>query len=249
MIKNNLKFELILPCYNESKSLEKIIRNCIDVANKYNFNSDEFKLILVENGSKDNSKEILEKFENFELFKNWIKVVYIDINQGYGFGIYKGLCETSAPVVGWSHADEQCDIEDAFKALEKFELLNIDQKNIFIKGKRVSRNIKDVFISRVFEFLAYLILGIKINEINAQPKLFHRQLLNKIINPPKDFSFDLYVLYIAQKNKYIFESIQVNFPPRVHGFSNWSSNFLLKYKTIFKMIKTLFRILFSEGRA
>ena len=51
-------------------------------------------------------------------------------------------------------------------------------------------------------FIASLVLKEKFTEINAQPTIFSYDLLEKIDDPPNDFSFDTYVYWLALKNDY-----------------------------------------------
>ncbi|MEK6772742.1 MAG: glycosyltransferase family 2 protein [Bdellovibrionota bacterium] len=242
-----IKFELVLPCYNESKSLQYLIERAQKAALENGFQQGEFQLVMVENGSKDNSKDIFSELLKSK-WAEWFRVVYVDINQGYGYGLWQGLKSTAAPVVGWSHADQQCDPIDAFKAYHLLKQNESSAKQVFIKGLRHGRNWKDIIVSRVFEFLAWLILGVKIYEMNAQPKVFHRPLLDAMKNPPKTFAFDLYAIYHAQKNNFKLDTVSVIFPPRVHGLSNWSSHFFSRYKTILGIIRYMISLCKSEGR-
>lgn len=139
----------------------------------------------------------------------------------------------------------QCDPADAIKGF-KILLQNQDKK-YFVKGVRSGRDWKDKFVSRVFELFGLFILGLKIYEINAQPKVFPKEILNYIKNPPNTFAFDLYVLYQAQKNHFLMKTIDVLFPPRIHGVSNWASNFFSRYKTILGMINYMIELRKSEG--
>ena len=80
-----MKFSIIVPCYNEEKNLNRLVeefkKNLID--KHYNV-----EVILVNNGSTDNSKEIMEQIEKKYKF---IKIETVEVNQGYGFGILSGL--------------------------------------------------------------------------------------------------------------------------------------------------------------
>ncbi|MCG3203785.1 MAG: Dodecaprenyl-phosphate galacturonate synthase [Elusimicrobia bacterium] len=240
-----IEFELVLPAYNEALSLERVIRRTVAAAQSFSFSPDRFKLILVDNGSTDNSQEVLAKLQESNVGE-WFRVVTVQRNQGYGHGLMRGLEATCAPLVGWSHADEQCDPKDAFNAYD-FLTKAADNK-LLIKGERLGRDRKDVWVSRAFEFLGYLILGLKTKEVNAQPKVFHRELLNSLKNPPQTFAFDLYVLFQAQKNGFSYKSIPVQFPKRKHGLSHWSSTFLGRYKTMIGMVQFMFRLALQEGR-
>ncbi len=242
------QLELVLPCYNEEKSLEQLIRRAVHAANEFKITSEQFGLVLVENGSKDSSREKMKALQSTELGK-WFKIVPIDNNQGYGFGLSQGLLNTDSEFVAWSHADQQCDPMDVFKAYSLIlQKPKSQQEKILIKGTRFGRAIKDRIVSSVFATFARIILGLKLDEVNAQPKVFHKSLLLEIKNPPKNFAFDLYVLYQAQKKGFVFETIPVLFPPRIHGLSNWSSHFLSRYKTILGMINYMWSLMKSEGR-
>ena len=235
-----LEFQLVLPCYNESKSLSFLVMRAKEAAIQNGFNEKSFGLVLVENGSRDNSKVVLEQLKKSEL-GNWFQVVHVHPNVGYGNGVFQGLKTTSARYVGWSHADQQCDPLDAFKAYS--EVMNAkDSQKTVVKGHRHGRDPKDQFVSWVFQTLAKLFLGFPIKEINAQPKVFHRNLLQHLKNPPLNFSFDLYVLVTAARRGYAFKSIPVKFPPRIHGVSNWAGTFFGRYKTILGMIGYMWKL-------
>jgi glycosyltransferase involved in cell wall biosynthesis len=238
------KFELVVPAYNESKNLAMLVKRAAEAAQKENLSADEFQFVIVNNGSKDNSKQVLAELAQGE-FKTWFRVVNVEVNQGYGFGVWQGLKSTTSTIVGWSHADMQCDPADAIRAYKQV-LQNLPQKTL-VKGVRSGRDWKDRFVSRVFETFGRVILGLKIFEVNAQPKVFSRDLLAQIKNPPFTFAFDLYVLYQSQKNDYALQTIPVLFPPRIHGVSNWAGNFFSRYKTILGMIDYMIQLRKSEG--
>ncbi len=233
-----MKFQLVLPCYNESKSLEKLIRRAQTAAQSNGFTEKTFQLVLVENGSKDESLKVMETLAAGELGK-WFRIVSVPVNQGYGFGLWSGLKTCQADCVAWSHADQQCDPQDAFRALQ---ILLESSRPTLVKGIRSGRDWKDKFVTRVFEVLASILLFHKFSEVNAQPKVFPRALLAEIKDPPNDFAFDLYVLFCALKAGYKIKTLPVEFPPRMHGISNWSSNFLSRSTHIKNMIGYIWRL-------
>ena len=54
------EFELVLPCYNESKSLQILIERAVNAAKQAGYDSNSFQLVIVENGSLDNSTEPID---------------------------------------------------------------------------------------------------------------------------------------------------------------------------------------------
>ncbi len=232
------QFRLVLPCYNESNSLKQLAARAIGCAQKRGLSAADFTLVLVENGSADNSLSVMQALQK-EPGGEFIRVVPITENRGYGFGVWSGLRAAAEleGIIGWTHADEQCDPEDAFRA---WEILQNTKESTLIKGRRHGRLWKEQIITRGFEIAALFILGKRITEINAQPKVFHSELVARLNNPPLDFSFDLYVLLEAMRANLKIKEIDVLFPPRKHGQSNWSATFRSKYRNISKAIKFMY---------
>ncbi len=240
-----MELELVLPCYNESKSIRTLVERASKAASEAGMGPNDFQLVLVENGSKDNSSTVMGELKTGPLGV-WFRKVPVSPNEGYGNGIWKGLQTTTAQYVAWSHADQQCDPKDVFEALKVLKA-NGGSK-LLVKGVRQGRGFKDNFVSRVFESMAYLFLGLRMYEMNAQPKVFSRALLSKLTNPPKTFAFDLYVLYHAAKAGYRILTIPVLFPPRFSGVSNWAASWTSRYKTILGMIGYMRQLGSTEGR-
>lgn len=224
---------LVLPCYNEGKSLPGLVGRVLERARSRNLTPKEFKLILVENGSKDDSAQVMAGLKAAP-GGEFLEIVPVSPNRGYGYGIFQGLKAAAPGIVSWSHADEQCDPEDAFKG---WEMIRGGDGKTLIKGTRHGRAAQERFISKVFEILAALILWRPFHEINAQPKVFDSSLLQRITNPPDDFAFDIYVLIKAREAGIRISEIDVQFPPRKHGQSNWSATFRSKFRTIRRMLQ------------
>ena len=237
-------FELVVPAYNESKTLPTLVQRAADAALGFGYSPETFQFVIVENGSSDESKAVLGELAKGTLSR-WFRVVYVPINRGYGYGVHAGLQSVTARYVGWSHADMQCDPKDAFRCLE---ILKSSHNQSLIKGRRIGRNWQDRFVSFIFSLSAGIILGLWWGEINAQPKVFHRDLLNSVKNPPSNFAFDLYVLYQARRSGYDCKTVEVTFPPRIHGMSRWAATFVGRYRTILGMIGYMVKLAVSEGR-
>ena len=237
---------LVLPCYNESKSLKELVSKAIASAKARNIGPEQFRLILVENGSSDNSLEVMHELKNTEEFGAYLEIVPVNPNEGYGNGIYQGLKNISTDYAAWSHADSQCDPEDVFKALEIQE--KKEERKLIVKGNRFGRGFGEKFISWGFELLASFIFFKNFHEINAQPKVFRSELLKEVQNPPKDFAFDLYVLIRAKELGYQIQEIPVDFPPRIYGVSNWANSFPSKFRTIKKMVIYMLKYRFGLVR-
>jgi glycosyltransferase involved in cell wall biosynthesis len=222
-------FKLVLPCYNESRSLPALFQRAVGSARRRGLGADRFQLFLVENGSRDDSLAVMEAL-GAGPDGAFLRVVPVPVNRGYGHGLMCGLRAAGDGVLGFSHADEQCDPEDAFRAHDL--LVSVDDPRLLVKGRRVGRAVRDAVVSRGFELAAALVLGRRLHEINAQPKVFPGELLALLSDPPDDFAFDLYLLLKAREAGYRIRDIEVRFPPRAHGQSNWSSTLRSRSRTM-----------------
>jgi glycosyltransferase involved in cell wall biosynthesis len=224
----NILLEIVIPCYNESFSIKDLVVNC----NQASLNS-SVRFILVDNGSDDGTwNELIQQTGN----SNNFKLHKVKSNKGYGNGIIEGLNLTEAKYVGWMHADLQTNPEDLIQIHEYLSALKTDQK-IFIKGKRRSRANIDVFFSAGMSLFESIIFGKKMTEINAQPTIFTRALLNEFVNPPLDFMLDLYAYNKAISLGYQQKKFSVNFSQRKYGVSSWNKNVFSRIKFIYKTIR------------
>jgi len=216
-----MKLSLIIPCYNEAKNLPTLIKRCKDV-----FSKEDIEVILVDNGSTDETPKILETLTSST--PN-IRFVRVGVNQGYGHGILTGLHAGTGQLLAWTHADMQTDPKDVIKGLEFFDNAN---SKVFVKGLRYGRPLSDRIFTFGMSVFETLFMGKLLRDINAQPTIFNRAFFENFKSPPTDFSLDLYAYARAREQKYIIKRFPVKFGDRLHGVSSWNVDFNSKVKFI-----------------
>ena len=233
MKEKNILFSIIVPCFNEEKNIPLLITHFEKV-----ITSNEIELILVENGSSDNSLKILETLTKNHPFA---KIVVVPVNKGYGYGIKQGLNVATGNFIGYTHADLQTDPNDVVKAIDIVKLNNFNE-NILIKGRRKCRPFSDRFFTFGMSLFESIYLRKKLLDINAQPTLFSSVFYEKLKNIPNDFSLDLYFLYTAQINNQKIVRFNVFFTPRLHGESSWNKGIKSKWKFIKRTLLFSFKL-------
>ena len=220
----SIKLSIIVPCYNEEKNIPSLL-SAFDAVIKRS----DIELVLVNNGSTDNSEQVFNK-----LLPNYpfARTLHVANNQGYGFGIMSGLRAAKGNFLGWTHADLQTDPQDIVKALNIIEAKH-DDPNLYVKGDRKGRPLFDQFFTAGMSLFESLYLAKKLWDINAQPNVFHRSFFDRWQETaPDDFSLDLYVLYMAKNFSLKVERFNVMFPERQHGESSWNTGMAAKCKFI-----------------
>jgi len=236
-----IEFSIVLPCYNEAESLPGLLNRYSEI-----WEALPAELVLVNNGSGDNTAEVLDRILGRPEFR-FARVVTIERNQGYGHGIWTGLQASRGRYVGYSHADLQCDPADLFRAYHRL-LSEPAPHNAIVKGNRARRDFSASLITNGMTVLASTILLTKLHDINAQPKVFHRSFLEKLPNPASGFQFDLYLLYRARQNRLTILTIPVVFGLRAHGTSRLTPNPWARYRTMWNTIVYMFHLRFNERK-
>ncbi|MGB5692800.1 MAG: glycosyltransferase family 2 protein [Flavobacteriaceae bacterium] len=223
-----MKLSVVVPCYNEAKNIPLILSGFDRVIQR-----NDIEVVLVNNGSTDNSEEVFAALIPDYPFAHLVNVVE---NKGYGFGVLSGLEKARGEFIGWTHADMQTDPKDVIKALAIIENEN-NNKNIYVKGDRKGRPFFDQFFTSGMSLFETVYMGERLHDINAQPNIFHRDFFASWENPPHDFALDLYALYMAKKQKIKVVRFDVLFPERIHGTSSWNTSLAAKKKFIMRTLQ------------
>ena len=157
---------IVIPSYNESQNINEIYRRTIEIIKKLNVK--KYELIFVENGSKDNSLELLKKINSEN---KSVKVISLSRNFGYQSAIAVGL--------KYSENDYVCvmdgDLQDPPEIISKF-VDKIKGGYDVVYGIRNKR--KASFLNKIFYNLFYEIYS-KLSEINVPKKGGDFCLMNK----------------------------------------------------------------------
>lgn len=220
-----MRFSIIIPCYNEADNIVNLVKKIVPLQKKYNL-----EYVLVENGSIDASKEIF-KNEIEGQYDN-IKVVYVNMNQGYGYGIQQGIKKSTGEYVGWIHADLQVSPNTLINFFEKVELECSKTNLLFLKGKRGNRSAFDRFFTNGQSIFNTCLFHKVIYDVGAIPVLFHHSLIDviDIDSMPNDFSIELYVYREAISRGYLVIRIKVDLLQREKGKSSWNHGLKSKIK-------------------
>jgi glycosyltransferase involved in cell wall biosynthesis len=203
----------------------------------------DVEILLVNNGSTDGSAVILEK-ELAGRNKDVFKIVTVEKNIGYGFGILSGLRAARGEVLSVTHADRQTDPMDVLKAYDLYKAAK--NEKTLVKGYRKKRRVTEALFSYAMGLLASIVLRVRLTEINAQPKLFSKPFFYSIEkDAPNDFAFDTYLLYHAKKKGRIID-FPVFFAKRVAGEAKGGSGGSWKARK--KLIKRCFAYIFELRR-
>ena len=163
------KLSVIVPVYNTSNYLEK----CLDSLLSQDYPN--LEVIIVEDCSTDNSREVLEKYKAEEK----IKIVYNKKNSGLSFSRNNGLKHATGKYIGYIDSDDYVDQNYYSKMMDKVinenaDLVICDVKTVYEEDKN-----KEI-INRCYNLkkdrLGFINTGLAASACN---KVFKRELIEK----------------------------------------------------------------------
>lgn len=227
-----MKLSVIIPVYNEERTLEEII-------NRVNNTGIVHELICVNDASADNSSSILKKMSE-KITK--LKIVEHKVNKGKGAAIISGLKEVTGDIVLIQDADLEYDPSQYKKLVAKFE----DPGVMVVYGSRnINKNPKSssafyyggVFLSK----LTNILYGSSITDESTCYKLFRTDLLRQLDLKENGFEFCPEVTAKVLKRKIKIHEVPITYSPRSH-----SEGKKIKWHDGLKAISTLFKYRFKS---
>ena len=106
---------IIIPCYNEEETIDKLYKEIIKVTKK--IKEVNFELLFIDDGSKDKTLKIVKKLSEKD---NKVRYVSFSRNFGKEAAMYAGLKESKGDFVAIIDADMQDPPE---KIIEMYEIL------------------------------------------------------------------------------------------------------------------------------
>lgn len=192
-------FTIIIPVYNEEAILEKNIHRLMKYLIKV---SRDYEIIIGDNGSTDNTKNIGE-----ELSKKYKQVKFLSVDKrGVGRAFKKAVQTADSDKIISLDMDLSVDMSFVKKALEFFD----EGYDIVIGSKQVGKQKRSIFrlaLSSGFIKLTQLLLGINYTDYSLAAKAYKREHLLKYLKKIDYGTGYVYqmVYYAKQDNKKIIE--------------------------------------------
>jgi glycosyltransferase involved in cell wall biosynthesis len=224
---NEPQLTVIIPAYNEADSLLKILNNTISYCKERNW-----KLIIVNDGSKDSTREVLSCFKS----EVALKVINHKVNKGYGGAIKTGISNVDTQYCVTIDADGQHNLDDVENLFKEIVTLDADLIVGNRKGNK-SMHFYREFGKSVIRRVAKILMPLKIYDINSGLKMYNAQLAKKYIRICPDsmaFSDVITLTFIYQRNLVLELPIQIN--ERIAGKST------IKMRTAFETVMEILNI-------
>lgn len=228
-----MKLSVIIPIYNEEKTLAELVRRvqAVDL---------DKELILVDDGSTDGSRAILQGWE-----KNpppGMIIVYHDHNQGKGAALATGLKHVTGDLVIVQDADLEYDPQDYLPLTAQFA----DKAVAVVYGSRnLKKNPRSNFNfywgGRLLSWIANWLYGSHITDEATCYKVFRADLLKEMGIESKGFEFCPEITAKVLRRGIRIREIPISYNPRL-----WDEGKKIKWQDGLIAIWILLKYRFSR---
>lgn len=235
---NNLKafpmlssLSVFFPCYNDEGTIASTVLKAFDVLRKI---TDNYEVIVVDDGSSDNSLKVLDELKRHY---NELKIIKHNANLGYGCALRSGFANCSKDFIFYTDGDGQYDV---------YELLNLvnsmsDGVDI-VNGYKIKRSdpVLRKVIGRAYHNSMKLLFDLQIRDVDCDFRLFRRHVFDKISLISKDGSICVEVVKKCQDANFKFVEVPVHHHHRASGTSQF-----FNLRRIYRSLKSVFFLWFK----
>ena len=203
---------LVFPCYNEEKSIESVLNKALkakELLASDNNPSIQLEIIVVNDGSTDNSQEILD------IYKDKIKVLNYEKQRGYGAALKEGFSNAEGNFLSFCDLDSTCEPQELRLLIKTALKGNIP----VVWGNRIHPQSSMPFIrrtgNRLFSLILCLLSGRYIVDPCSGFRVFKKDhLVKNLFQFPDDFSFSLALTTHCIREKIPFAELVISYNQR-----------------------------------
>ncbi|WP_077612293.1 glycosyltransferase family 2 protein [Clostridium sp. Marseille-P2415] len=211
---------IIVPCYNESEALPLFMKEMDKVAHQ--MHELNFEIILVDDGSIDNTKQIIKQIAEVD---DKVKFISFSRNFGKEAAIYAGFQHAKGSFVAMMDADLQDPpslLPDMYKAVTEEGYDSVATRRVTRRGEPPIRSL----FARCFYKIINKMSDVEIVDGARDFRLMNRKFVDALLELSEynRFSKGLFG-WVGFKNKWIdYENVE-----RVAGKTKWSFWSLFRY--------------------
>ncbi len=237
--KNNRTYiSIIIPAYQQEKTIQKDIRHIRDVMNQIR---SKYEIIVVIDGFIDNTYQKAKKIKS----KN-ITIIGYQNNKGKGYAVRYGMAKAKGNIIAFIDSGMDINPNGINMLLEHFKWYNAD---IIVGSKlhpvsKVNYPVIRRILSWCYRTLVKILFGLSIRDTQVGIKFFRKKVLDDVLPRLEitTYAFDIELLAVAHSLGYrrIYEApIELDFK---NSSSITSKTF---WRVIFSMLKDTFIVYYK----
>jgi glycosyltransferase involved in cell wall biosynthesis len=208
-----VSISVFFPAYNDAPSIPKLVTAAFEILNEH---VDDYELIVVNDGSYDNTAEVLAQLER--KFAPHMRVITHEQNRGYGGALRSGFAAATKELVFYTDGDGQYDVRELPKLLQQ-----MSSDVGLVNGYKLERSDPRhrIWIGNAYNAFARTLFRIRIRDIDCDFRLIRRSLLEAIELWSTSGTVCVELVRKLELTPYRVVEVGVHHYPRLHGRSQF----------------------------
>ena len=200
-----MKLSIIIPVYNEDKTILEVI----DKVKNTKLKGIKKEIIIVDDFSTDGTLAILHKLEGIK------KIVFHKKNMGKGTAIRTGLKYASGEIILIQDADWEYDPKEYEKLLKP--ILENETKVVYgSRLKAIKKNLKNMYKTHYFgnvllTMLTNILYGVRLSDMETGYKVFKKEVIQGMNLKAKRFDLEPEITAKILKRGYKITEVPIDF--------------------------------------
>ena len=202
-----LTLTVVIPCYDEAPNIEKVLEKVEEVQL-----ADE--IIVVDDGSKDGSREILQRIEAEN--RPHLRVIYHTHNQGKGAALVTGFKAATSDIILIQDADFEYDPREYPDLLTPLEegRSSVVYGSRFLGGSRKAMNFWNMVANKGLTLATNILYNTILSDMETCYKVFRREVVADMTIDARGFEFEPeFTAKVLKKGIRIYE-VQITYNGR-----------------------------------
>lgn len=207
-------YSVVIPAHNESKNIEKLVSNIYTILKK---EKKEFEIIVVNDNSSDNTKEVLEMLHKRI---RELKVFHKKGSPGVGYAKRLAFSKARGKYIITMDGDLSHNPFEIPKFIRAIKSSDMVCGSRYVVGGRADLTFGRRLISRSFNAIFKNLIGLPVKDFTSGFRIFKRSILSNINLRSKSFGIYVEIPIMVYLAGYKISEIAITYHKRTEGISN-----------------------------
>jgi len=227
---------IFFPCYNDAGTIPTMVIRAAQTARQV---TDDFEIIVLDDGSHDDSVQVLQEVQ---CAIPQLRVIEHDQPSGYGGNVRAGIAASTKEWVFYTDGDAQYDVRELELLVEALRP-GIDVVN----GWKIKRKdpLHRIIIGLAYQYFVKLMFGLQIRDVDCDFRLMRRSIFDTVELESVTGTITFEMVKKIQDAGYQFAEVPVNHYYRQYGTSQFF-NFARVARTLMALAGWWWRLVIKQ---
>ena len=203
---------VFFPCYNDATTIGELVLRVDETLRSL---TDDHEIIVVNDGSRDNSGDVLRALT---ARVERLRVITHETNRGYGAALRSGFTHATKELVFYTDGDGQYDVTEL-----PILLMLLTDDTHFVNGMKMTRRDPPyrIFLGNLHRFVTRWMFWLPVTDVDCDFRLIRRTILDRLVLKSSSGSICVELVKQAQRAGAQFREVSVHHYARRSGESEF----------------------------